>query len=82
MDTSDDRFDYAVAWIDCMSRGSSLGRAALLRANHASRDELPIKLRANPLAMPSKLPLSVPFTLPNFTVNPLSNNPLPWMLIS
>lgn len=67
------RFDYAVAWIDCQSRGRSLGRGVLLCANHARFDELPVKLRSTPFAAPSKLTVGLPFTLPNFALNPLSN---------
>lgn len=66
-------FDYAVAWIDCQSRGRSLGRGVLLCANHATRDELPLHQRRTPFAQPSKLTIGLPFTLPNIALNPVSN---------
>ena len=72
MEESDERFDYAVSWIDSMARGRSLGRAVLLRANHARPDELPSKLAVKPHAMPSKLSVGLPFSFPNFALNPLS----------
>ncbi len=32
---SDQRFEYTVAWIDCLATGSKLGRGHFMRANHA-----------------------------------------------
>jgi FAD/FMN-containing dehydrogenase len=32
---SDRDFEYTVAWVDCFSRGDSLGRGLFMRANHA-----------------------------------------------
>jgi decaprenylphospho-beta-D-ribofuranose 2-oxidase len=42
---SDDNYQYAMAWIDCLARGRALGRAILLRGDHARVDELPARLR-------------------------------------
>ena len=69
---NDDDFAYAVAWIDCLSAGRSLGRSVLMRANHASISDLPGKLRASPYSVPSKARPGVPFTLPGITLNSLS----------
>jgi len=69
---SDAQYDYGVAWIDCLARGRSLGRSVLLRANHAEPDELPPAQRAAPHRAVSRWRPSVPFTLPNATLNPLS----------
>ncbi len=66
---SDHDYAYGVAWVDCLSRGGSLGRSVLMRANHARLEDLPPRLRATPLAPRRRLPLAVPFTLPNFTLN-------------
>lgn len=60
---------YSVAWIDCLSRGRSLGRSVLLRANHARPNELPPSLQAAPLALASRRTPRVPFTLPNFALS-------------
>ena len=32
---SDRGFDYTVAWIDCLARGSAIGRGLFMRGNHA-----------------------------------------------
>lgn len=69
MEARDDQYDYAVAWIDCLGRGGTLGRSVLHHANHLGRGELPESLRAAPLVTPRKRGLAVPFTLPNATLN-------------
>lgn len=52
----DRSYRYSVAWIDCLARGSSLGRSIVEFGDHAGRDDLPAKkrsasraLRFNPL---------------------------------
>ena len=44
--------DHAVAWIDGLARGASLGRSVLTRARHATLDDLPRSERASALALP------------------------------
>jgi FAD/FMN-containing dehydrogenase len=44
---SDERFEYTVAWIDCLASGRRLGRGILHRGNHA---EAPGALTPPPLA--------------------------------
>ncbi|MBI5068443.1 MAG: FAD-binding oxidoreductase [Deltaproteobacteria bacterium] len=53
---SDQRFEYTVAWIDCLASGARLGRGILHRGNHAAGP--------GPLAWRSGSRLSVPFELP------------------
>ncbi|MDQ1443666.1 MAG: decaprenylphospho-beta-D-ribofuranose 2-oxidase [Acidimicrobiaceae bacterium] len=43
MDEGDHRYQYSVAWIDLVSRGSGLGRSVLTRGDHAQRGDLPSK---------------------------------------
>ena len=45
MTEGDDRYTYSVAWIDCLARGSSLGRSVLTRGWSARRDQLPARLQ-------------------------------------
>jgi FAD/FMN-containing dehydrogenase len=61
---SDASHEYAVAWIDCLARGSQLGRGLFQRANHASRGDAVVRRGG--------VPLGVPFTPPLSLVNPVS----------
>jgi decaprenylphospho-beta-D-ribofuranose 2-oxidase len=68
----DHRYEYAVAWIDCLARGRALGRSVLLRANPAPLDALPPADRAHPHRAGRPLPIGVPFSLPQIVLNRLS----------
>ena len=72
IDEGDRDFDYAVAWIDCLARGDSLGRSVLMRANPARLEELPPSLRSSPHSVPSKRSFGVPFSLPSGVLNSFS----------
>jgi decaprenylphospho-beta-D-ribofuranose 2-oxidase len=56
----DHHYRYSVAWIDCLARGSRLGRGVLTRGNHAGVDELPAGQRAEPLRYSPGRPLAAP----------------------
>lgn len=51
---------YSVAWIDCLARGSSLGRSLLMLGEHATD---------GPLAVQTRSPTPVPFDLPAALLN-------------
>ena len=62
-DESEQNFDYTVAWVDCISKGDSLGRGIYMRGNHSSKQK--------PFPRPKTKAL-VPFDFPNLALNPLS----------
>jgi decaprenylphospho-beta-D-ribofuranose 2-oxidase len=66
---TDERYRYSVAWIDCLARGRRLGRAVLLRANHARRDETPKSCRSTPLEPARRRTLKAPGWVPSGLVN-------------
>jgi FAD/FMN-containing dehydrogenase len=57
------RWPYTVGWIDCLCRGSSMGRGVLFRGRWAEPSEAPAHA-PRPKARPS-----VPFVLPGFAMN-------------
>lgn len=63
---SDDQYRYSVAWIDCMAKGSSLGRCVLMRGNHAEESDVK---KENKLNIQHKTKIAMPFDLPSFTLN-------------
>lgn len=58
-----DRWPYAVAWLDCTSRGRALGRGILMLGRWATAAEAPRQ------APPRPLTVSVPFPLPSGLAN-------------
>jgi decaprenylphospho-beta-D-ribofuranose 2-oxidase len=69
-DGSDDRYDYSAAWFDTTTTGAALGRAVLTRGSLAKADELPAKLRGNPLRFEAPQLLRFPDLFPNGLANP------------
>ncbi len=54
---------YSVAWIDCLARGSSLGRSLIMLGEHAADGDLSVKQGG---ALP------IPIDLPSVVMNPLT----------
>jgi decaprenylphospho-beta-D-ribofuranose 2-oxidase len=73
--TGDDAYRYSVAWIDCQSTGSRLGRSVLTRGDHARIEDLPARLSAHPDRARAFVPRQlarVPLTPPSGLLNPLT----------
>lgn len=61
---SDKEYEYTVSWIDCLSRGTSMGRGIFMRGNHC--------LDSGKIAFKRKQKLKVPFDLPGFALSTAS----------
>jgi FAD/FMN-containing dehydrogenase len=72
LDEQDKLFPYSVATLDVFAKGARLGAGVLTVGDHARLADLPTKLAAAPLRVASPLRVSVPFELPEFTLNPLT----------
>ncbi|SDU54674.1 decaprenylphospho-beta-D-ribofuranose 2-oxidase [Amycolatopsis keratiniphila] len=71
-DGSEDNYTYSSGWFDSISRGAKLGRAAFQRGSLAKLDELPPKLRADPLKFNPGTLATLPDVFPNGLANKLS----------
>jgi len=72
LDKYDHDYNYSVAWIDALAKGSRLGSGVLTLGNAAKLAELPEKLKANPLKLHATGKLAVPFFFPSFALNGLT----------
>lgn len=61
---ADENAPYSVAWVDGTARGKHLGRSVITLADHARRDELPVRQRADALSYRPRRPVPVPATPP------------------
>ena len=68
MASGDANYRYSVAWVDCMTRGSRMGRAILTRGRHAGASDV----EAPSLKGPTAPRLAVPFDAPSGLLNPLT----------
>ncbi|GFG74031.1 FAD-binding oxidoreductase [Mycobacterium botniense] len=68
-DGSEANYTYSSAWFDAISAPPKLGRAAVSRGSLARLDQLPARLRRNPL----KFDAPQLFTFPDFFPNGLAN---------
>ena len=63
-------FTHTVSWIDCLAKGSSMGRGIFMRGRHC--DEIPQPRTLGRIAQAISPILNVPFSMPNLMLNPLS----------
>ena len=72
LDKYDHEYNYSVAWIDALAKGSKLGSGVLTLGNAAKLSELPDKLKNDPLKLHTTGKLAVPFFFPSFALNGLT----------
>ena len=72
MEEGDDRYRYAVAWIDLMATGRHLGRSILSRGEHATREQLGADNDGPPLEYSPSVLVSVPPIVPISALNRVS----------
>lgn len=59
---------YSVAWIDCLATGKDFGRSILMTGHHAKKSEVEHQ-KKDPLKIPLKRQLSIPFNCPSWVLN-------------
>jgi len=65
-------YGYSVAWIDCVSRGSALGRSVIELGDFATYEQLNPRQRGTPLSVRPRFRATVPIDLPGFALSPLT----------
>lgn len=60
---------YSVAWVDCLATGRNTGRSVVSRGDFMARDELPTKLRGEPLRWRRRWVPTLPFDVPAALLN-------------
>lgn len=61
---------YSVAWIDCLSSGTELGRSVVIEGQHASGERALQEVKGDVLALETPKQKGVPLDLPDFVLNP------------
>ena len=65
-------YTYSAAWIDCLQTGKVFGRSILILGEHATLAEVQRAGVTEPLRLPARKKITVPFYLPSLVLNPLS----------
>ena len=63
---SDRDFEYTVAWVDCFSRGDTLGRGLFMRANHSDTGQA---VSSGPAYSGRTARFNIPFDAPDFLLS-------------
>lgn len=72
MAARDNEYRYSVAWVDCLAKGSNLGRSVIDLGEHAAVDELPRRLSRTAHAYSPRALATVPRWMPDGLVNRVS----------
>ncbi len=72
MADGDARYQYSVAWIDCVASGRRLGRSVLTRGNHAPLDQMGTRRERGAREYAPRALLSAPSFVPNGVLNPIT----------
>ena len=72
MESGDHDYDYSVAWIDLMAKGSAMGRSILGRGRFATVDQLSHRQQHDPLHFTSSTVATAPSLVPSGLINPLT----------
>jgi decaprenylphospho-beta-D-ribofuranose 2-oxidase len=75
-DGTESNYTYSSAWFDAMSAPPKLGRAVISRGSLATIDELPAKLRKDPLRFDAPQFFTAPDVFPNGLANKLTFGPM------
>jgi decaprenylphospho-beta-D-ribofuranose 2-oxidase len=75
-DGTEANYTYSSAWFDAISPPPKLGRAAISRGSLATLDQLPKKLRKNPLKFDAPQLLTLPDVFPNGLANKYTFMPI------
>ena len=68
----DRHYRYSVAWINPQAQGNRLGEGVLTVGNQANYADLPAALQKHPLKLHQPPRVTLPFFLPNFSLNSVS----------
>jgi FAD/FMN-containing dehydrogenase len=71
-DQLEPKYQYSVAWLDCLAPAKELGRSILFFGNHAELKDLSTNEKASPFPTFSDGQLSVPFDMPSGLLNKTS----------
>ena len=72
LQANDDQYTYSKTWFDSVSTGPNMGRGALIRGNFARLDDLPPRLRKDPLRFSAPTVGTIPEVFPNGMLNRLT----------
>jgi decaprenylphospho-beta-D-ribofuranose 2-oxidase len=72
MESTDDRYHYSVAWLDCLGHRDGAHRSVLTRGDHAPSGAIPDRLRGRSREAPGEPRFQVPRAAPRRVANRLS----------